>query len=138
MNDRCSFIFITLLLHTTTLTISTKNFLQLISPSLFHPYLFIKSFLQFPLTLSSSKPQHFFHLPFFVYSDPYNQSLSQPFGQFSLCKETNEQRSLVRTDTDLISLFFLKVQTRITATDSILLKLRKFVYCRKFVFDEYA
>ena len=59
-NDRCSFIFVILLVHTSTSTISTKNFLRLISISLFRPYLFIKSFLQFPLTLSSSIPQHCF------------------------------------------------------------------------------
>ena len=59
-NDRRSFIFITLLVQPTTPTISTKIFLQLISTSLFCPYLFIKLFLQFPITLSSSIPQHFF------------------------------------------------------------------------------
>ena len=52
-SDSCLFIFITLLAHTTTHTISTKNFLQLIPTSLFHSHLFIESFLQFPLTFSS-------------------------------------------------------------------------------------
>ena len=59
-NDRCSFIFVILLMHETTSTISTKKFLQLISISLFRPYLFIKLFLQFPLILSSFIPQHCF------------------------------------------------------------------------------
>ena len=58
--DRCSFIFITLLVHTTTPAISTKNFLQLISTSPFRRHLFIKSFLKFPLTISSFIPQHCF------------------------------------------------------------------------------
>ena len=59
-NGRCSFIFTTLLEHPTTLTLSTKVFLQLILTSLFRSYLFIKSFLQSLLTFSSSIPQHFF------------------------------------------------------------------------------
>ena len=40
-NDRCSFIFIALPVHATTPTFPNKNFLQLISTSLFRPYLFI-------------------------------------------------------------------------------------------------
>ena len=64
-NDRCSFIFIALPVHATTPTFPTKDFLQLISTSLFRPYLFIKPFLQFALTLSSSIPQQFFN-PFFL------------------------------------------------------------------------
>ena len=59
-NGRCPFIFTTLLEHPTTLTLSTKVFLQLILTSLFRSYLFIKSFLQSLLTFSSSIPQHFF------------------------------------------------------------------------------
>ena len=39
--------------------------LQLFWTSLFHPYLFIKSYLQHPLTLPSSTPQQFF-FPLFL------------------------------------------------------------------------
>ena len=112
-NDRCSFIFITLLMQTTTPIISTKIFFQLISTSQFRPYLSIKPFLQFSLTLSSSIPQHFF-IPFSciqrsLQSESKVPSLPQPFSQFRLRQGTSEQSSLVRTDTVLISLFFLKV-----------------------------
>ena len=91
------------------------------SASLFRPYLFIKSFLQSPLTLPSSIPPCFW----------IQQSLqstskviypSRPFSQFRLQQGTNEKGSLVRTDTVLISVFFLKVQTGITGltiTDSL-------------------
>ena len=91
------------------------------SASLFRPYLFIKSFLQSPLTLPSSIPPRFC----------IQQSLqstskviypSRPFSQFRLQQGTNEKGSLVRTDTVLISVFFLKVQTGMTGlriTDSL-------------------
>ena len=76
-NNTCSFIFTTLLVDTTTLTISIKIFLQLILTSLIHLQLFIKSFLEFPLALLSSIPLHFFTFlflylqPIFVTSIPY-------------------------------------------------------------------
>ena len=57
-------------------------------------------------------------------------SLPQPFSQFRLRRGTSEQSSLVRTDTVLISFFFLKLQKGITVTDSLSLRLRKLVYCR--------
>ena len=71
-NDRCSFIFITLLVQPTTPTISTKIFLQLISTSLFCPYLFIKLFLQFPINTLFFYTSALFYLPSFAYSNSYN------------------------------------------------------------------
>ena len=93
-NDRCSFIFITLLVHTTTSIVSTKIFFQLISTSLFRPYLSIKPFLQFSLTLSSSIPQHFF-IPFSciqrsLQSESKVPSLPQPLSQFRLRQGTKQ------------------------------------------------
>ena len=75
---RCSLIFTALLMHTTTLTISTKIFLRLILASLFRPELFIKSFLQSLLTLPSSVPQHFSTPYFCVQQSVQVFSLPQP------------------------------------------------------------
>ena len=96
---RCSLIFTALLMHTTTLTISTKIFLRLILASLFRPELFIKSFLQSLLTLPSSVPQHFSTPYFCVQQSVQVFSLPQPFSQFRLNQGTSKQGSLVRTDT---------------------------------------
>ena len=111
--------------------------LQLIFTSLFRPYLFIKSSLQSPLTLPSSIPQQFFTSLFFRTAIPtiYIKSISlpQPFSQFRLCQGANKKDSRARTDSALISLFFLKVwtgMTGITIPDSLLLSLGKLVYCK--------
>ena len=76
--------------------------------SLFRPYFFIKSSLQSPQTLSSSIPQQFFTSLFLCTAilTIYIKSISLPqlFSQFKLRQWTNEQGSLVRTDTVLISL----------------------------------
>ena len=96
---RCSLIFTALLMHTTTLTISTKIFLRLILASLFRPELFIKSFLQSLLTLPSSVPQHFSTPYVCVQQSVQVFSLPQPFSQFRLNQGTSKQGSLVRTDT---------------------------------------
>ena len=107
-----------------------------LSTSLFHPYFFIKSFLQFSLTLSSSKPKHFFHLLLLLYNDPYNQSLSQPFNQFSLCQGTNEQ-----TSEDWHSFNFSLFPQRIDMNNSHwfpIAQVQKSRVCQVVVFDEYA
>ena len=91
------------------------------------------------LTISTSNPfvctSAIFHLPFFVQpsqqSTPKIFSLPQPFFQFMLRQGTRELGSLVRTDTVLISPFFLELWTVITGltiTDSLSLILRKLVY----------
>ena len=89
------------------------------------------------LTIPTNTPffytSTFFHLPIFAYSNPYNLhqkyfSLPHPFRQFRLHQGTYEQGSLVRINTALISVFFLKVSTgitRLTITDSLSLRLRQ-------------
>ena len=62
-NGRRSFIFRALFVQTTTHYILHQKsvpLLQSIFTSLFHPYLFTNSYLQFPLILPSSIPHHFF------------------------------------------------------------------------------
>ena len=105
--------------------------LQLIVTSLFCPYLFIKSFSQSAIILPFSLPQQFFTSLFLRAALPtiYIKSISlrQLFSQFMLRQGTSEQGSIVRTDTVLASLFFLKVQTGITGItiiDFLLLRLR--------------
>ena len=70
-----------------------------------------------------------FHLPI-LYTKIF--SLPQPFSQCRLRQGTRKLGSLVRTNTVLISLFFLKAWTvtiGLTTTDSLSLRLRKLVYC---------
>ena len=137
-------LFTTLLVHTTNTTISTKKsvpLLQSIFTSLFYLYLFTKSFLQSPLTISSSIPQQFVTSLFLRTAIPTiytkNIFLTQPFSQSRLRQGTRELgsfvESLVRTDTVLISTLYLKVWTVITGltiTDSSSFRLRKLIYCR--------
>ena len=91
----------------------TVPLLQSSFTSLFHPYLFTELSLQSPLRFPFFTPQQF--SPPFVHVQPTQQStpkiFSPPwlFRQFRLCQGTRELGSLVRTDTILISSFFLKV-----------------------------
>ena len=60
-NGRCSFIFTTLVVETTNAaTLIRKQFFFFSQVFLFHPYLFTKSSLQFPLTLPSCITQQLF------------------------------------------------------------------------------
>ena len=114
------------------------SLLQSIFIPLFCPHLFTKSSLQSSLTFPSSIPQQFCTTSFLRTTIPTiytkNIFLPQPFSQFRLHQGTRELGNLVRTDTVLISPFFLKVWTAMTGlakTDSSLLRLRKLVYCRQ-------
>ena len=84
---------------------------QLFFTSLVRPYL-----LQSSLTLPSSIPQQYFTSIFLRTAIPaaYIKSISPPlsFSQLKLCQVTNEQGSLVRNDTVLIFLVFLKEGSR--------------------------
>ena len=120
-------------LHNLLQDLSSANFHLPFSPT----YLFIKSFLQFPPTLPSSNTQRFLSSLFLDTGIPTISckifSLPHPFSQFELHRETTEQRSLVRTDSDLISSWLSEVWTGITAltiSNSLLLKFRKLVYCK--------
>ena len=92
--------------------------LHSIFTSLFHSYLFPKSSLQFPLKLTSSIPSNFsppcFCVQLSQQSTPKILSLPYPFSQFRLREGTRKLGSLMRTDTVLISISFLKVCTVIT------------------------
>ena len=82
------------------------------------------------LYLSNFSPPFFFVQPF---KNSTPKIFSLLFCQFRLRQGTRELGSLMRTQTVLISPFFLKVWTAIaglTITDSSLLRLRKLVYCR--------
>ena len=129
-NDRISLIFTTLLVHTTTPKISTKNpFLHFsqFSPPYF-PLLVHKAILTIltSLALSFPNPQQFFAFLFLHTAIPTNYTksifLTSAFSQCRPCQGIIEQESLVRTDTVLIFPFFLKVWTRkvgLTITDSL-------------------
>ena len=127
-NGRCSFIFTTILVHTNPYNLQQKfvPLLQSVFTSLFHPYLLTKSSLQIPLTLSSSISQQF-SPPYFrvkpsQQTSPKIFSLRHPCSQFRLPQGTRELGSIVRTNTNLISPFFLKVWTMIsglTTTNSL-------------------
>ena len=138
-NGKCSFIFTTLLVHTTNATISTKKpflyfsqFSPPISPLFVHKtHLTISTNIPFFYTLS------IFYLPSFAVNHTkflhQNIFLPQTFCQFRLRQGTMELGSLVRTETVLMPPFFLEVWTAIiglTITDSLSLRLRKLVYCR--------
>ena len=113
--------------------------LQPILPSLLLPYLVTKSYLQSSLTLPFSIPKQFFTSIFSFIAIPAIPtpkvfSLPQLFSQYRLCQRTNEQGSLVRTDSVLISPLFLELWTGkagLTITDSLLQKLRKLMYYRQ-------
>ena len=124
-------------MHTTTPAISAKNpvlyFSQFSPPystltcSQNHPYNPHQHSL--PLYLNNFSPLYFCVQPS-QQSAPKSFSLPQPFIQFKLHQGARELGSLVRNDTDLISLFFLKVWaviTGLTLTDSLSLRLKKLV-----------
>ena len=113
------------------------SLLQSIFIPLFCPHLFKKSSLQSSLTFPSSIPQQFCTTSFLLRTIPtiYTKNIFlPPVSQFRLDQGTRDLGNLVRTDTVLISPFFLKVwtaMTGLTITDSSLLRLRKLVYCRQ-------
>ena len=135
-NRRCSFVFTTLLVHTTTPIISTKNcflyFSQLSAPcSTFtfwqnHPYNHHSSFFY---------RTSFFHLPIFAYNRLTN--LHRQYFPY-LSHLANSEcvkgwRNYEVFGRFLISPFFFKVWTVITGlaiNDFLSLRLRKLVYCR--------
>ena len=132
-NGRCSFIFTTLLVLTTTLAISAKN-----------PFLYFSQFLP-PysthlslITLPSSIPKQLFASLFFLTTIPtiYTKIIffTSAIQSIQAASVDQELGSLLRTNTFLISRFFLKawkVITGITITDYLLLRLRKLVYYRQ-------
>ena len=86
----------------------TVPLLQSMFASLFNPYLFTKSSLQYPLYLSSFQTSLLLPTPIpIIYTKIF--SLTQPFCYFSLRQRTRELGNLVKSDTILISYFFLKV-----------------------------
>ena len=134
LNGRCSFIFTNLFTHTTTLTsILIIPLFQSIFTSPFHPCLFRKSTLQFPLTLPYSIAQQFFAVVFLCTTIPTIFTKNIFPTCIRLHQGTRELESLVKTYTALIPPFFLKVWAAITVLtiiDSLLLRLGKSVYCR--------
>ena len=109
-----------------------QNFSSMNFSSLVYPYLFIKLFLQSPLTLTSSMPQHYFCIQQPLQSTSKVFSLLQPISQFRLRQGNDEQGSFVTTGTVLISILFFKVFTgitRLTIADSLFFRLRKLVSC---------
>ena len=120
MQNGCfSFIFTTLLVHTTTLQSPPKIF----SSTLINfylpipPVLFNKIILTIPTNTPFLYAAGIFHLPIFAYNHPCSlyQKYFQHFNQFRLCQ---------RGYGVLISLFFLKVWiviTGLTITNSLLL-----------------
>ena len=141
-NGRCSFIFTTLLTHITALQSPQKT--CFCSSVNFHlpiqPWLHYKNILASPNNNSTPflSASAIFHLPIFGYNYFNNQhkkvfSLRQSFSQFRLWQGTRKLGSLVRTETFLISTFFLKVRTVIPGiiiTDFLSLMLKILVHCR--------
>ena len=113
-NGRYSFIFTTLLVHTTTPTISTKNpflsFSQFLPPcstlpcSQDHPYILTNIHV-----LSTSLILQLLIVTYNLRNPIYTKSISllQPLSQFSLRAGTRKLGSLVETDTVLVSIFLL-------------------------------
>ena len=117
-SDKCSFIFTTLLVHTTNATISTKS--RSSTSVNFHYPLWTLLVHKIILAISTDIPFLYIsvvcHLPVLVQlsqqSKPKIFSLHQPFRQFRLNQWTNELGSLVRADDVLIPSFFLNVRTQ--------------------------
>ena len=94
------------------------------------PPLFVhKIILTIPTSIPFLCTSAIFHLPLFAYNHPAistkNISLNQLFRQFRLCPGASGLASVLRTDTVLISSFFLQVWTVITRliiTDSLSLR----------------
>ena len=115
-NGRCSFIFITLLVHTNTPYNHHGKSALLLQPifiSLFHSQLFTKSSFQFQLTVPFSIPRQLLTSLFCVLpsqqSTPKILSPPQSFSPFRLRQRIRELGTLVRTGTVLISPFLLEV-----------------------------
>ena len=140
-NGKCSFIFKTLLVHTTTSTISIKNpFLRFRQ---FSPPILLLLVHKIIPTIPNNSPflytSAIFYLLIFAYNQPSQQSIAkisslpQPLSQFSLHQGTRELGCLFGTDIILTSHFFLKVwtvTTGLTITGSLSLRIRILVYCR--------
>ena len=126
-NGRSSLIFTTLLVHATTPTFSTKN--QFLNSANFQLPI---SPLLVPKTILTTPTNTLFLYTYFCIQPSLQSSLKlfllpQPFTQYTLTQGTNEQGSLVRTDTVLISVFFLEVWTGkvwLIITDFLSLRLR--------------
>ena len=136
----CSFIFTTLIVHTTT----QKSPLTIRFCTSFNLYLHIPLLLVHKIFFTISTNTRFLYTSanftslFFRTTSQQSTSnffcLPQPFRQFRLRPRVRELTSIVRSDIVLTSPFFLKAQTVITGltiTDSLSLRLRKLVYCRQ-------
>ena len=132
-NGKCSFIFKNVSVHAIKATISTKNR----SSTSVNVRLSIQPLLVHKIILTISIiPQQFSNLPPFADTHPNNLtkifSLTQRFCYFSLCQRTRDLGNLVKSDTILISYFFLKVSKVIaglTITDFFLQRFRILMYC---------
>ena len=140
-NGRCSLIFTTPLVHTTTPTIFIKNrFSTSVNFHLPIPLLLVHKIIHTnPINTIFLYTSAIFHLSIFLHNHPSNlhQIYFPYFSHLAISGcviGTRQLEGLVTTDTVWISPFFLKVWTVImglTITDSLLLRLRKLVYCRK-------
>ena len=140
-NGTCSLIFTTPLVHTTTPTVSIKNcFSTSVNFHLPIPLLRVRKIIHTnPINTNFLLPQQFFTSPFLRTTIPaictrniFPTSVIQPIQTIQPIQFRIE--GLVMTDTVWISPFSLKVRTVImglTTTDSLLLRLRKLVYCRQ-------
>ena len=143
-NGRYSFIFTTLLVHTTNPTIYTKNLLYYLS-QFSPPYSTVtcsQIILQSPKTIPSSIPQQFLSSFFLRTTIPTihtkNIFLPQPFRVRQRTRELESLvgsllGSLVMTETFFICPFYLKVLIVIAGlmiTGSSSLSLAKLMYCR--------
>ena len=123
-----------------TPTISTKN-LFLYFSQFCSPYIFLFCSQNHRCTPNYHSLLLFHnssHLPaFYIQPSPISTpkifSLPQAFIQFRLSQRTRDLGSIMRTDTFLISSFFVKVWKMIagfTIVDSLSFRLRKLVYCK--------
>ena len=113
---RCSFLIMTLLVHTTTPSISTKSLFLYFSwflPPYFtltcsqnHPYNLHLHSIPLYLTNFSS---FYFHVQPSQQSTPKTFSLPEPFSKFRLREGTRKLDNLVKTDAVLVSPFLIKV-----------------------------
>ena len=137
---RCSLIFTTSLVHKITPTISTKTrFSTSINFHLPIPLLFVHRItLTNPINTTYLYTSAIFHLPNFAQNNPINSHQKYfPYlnhlANSGCVIRTRELESLVTTNTVWFSPFFFKVRAvimELTFTDTLLLRFRKFVYCR--------
>ena len=139
-NGNCLFIFATLFLYTANAIISTKKpflYFSQFSPPI--PSLLVhKILITIPTNIPFRCNSAIFHLRFFLrtiilafYSKNIFPTLT--ISPIQVASRDQGARSIVRTDTFLISFFFLKVWKVITAftiTDSLSLRLRTLMYSR--------